>query len=103
MADLDDILENALDQGDVPFVVGMLARREEGVIWAGAAGDSNPGQAAGPDTLFTLFSMTKAVGAVAAMILVDRGRLTMETEVREVLPAFDDLKVLESMDGSRPV
>jgi CubicO group peptidase (beta-lactamase class C family) len=47
--------------------------------------------------------MTKAIGGVAAMILVDRGTLSLDTEVREVLPQFDELHVLESMGPEGPV
>ena len=59
---------------DVPFLVGMVGDAG-GVIWSGAAGERSPGQAATVDTVFRIFSMTKAVGSTAAMILIDRGKL----------------------------
>jgi CubicO group peptidase (beta-lactamase class C family) len=46
--------------------------------------------------------MTKAVGSVAAMILIDRGQLGMDTPVAEVLPDWDKLQVLDGWDGDTP-
>lgn len=46
------------------------------------------------DTRFHLSSMTKPVTAVAAMILVEEGRLSLDDRVEEYLPSFGDLRVL---------
>ncbi len=46
--------------------------------------------------------MTKAVGAVAAAILVERGRLAPDAPVGAALPAFDALPVLDGWDGDTP-
>ena len=53
-------------------------------------------------TVFRIFSMTKAVGSTAAMILMDRGRLGADTPVAQILPAFAELQVLDGFnaDGS---
>jgi len=102
MNELDGILSKAVTGRELPFAVSAVARGD-GVIWSGAAGDSSEGHAAGLDTLFTLFSMTKAIGGLAALIIVERGQLSLDTEVREVLPQFDKLQVLESMGPDGPV
>ena len=95
------VLDEAVAAGDLPFAVGMVGTAE-GVRWQGAAGAAAPGRAAGPDTVFRIFSMTKAIGATAAMILIDRGRLTFDTPVDDVLPDFARIGVLESWDGDTP-
>ena len=46
--------------------------------------------------------MTKAVGAVAAVILVERGRLALDAPVGDAIPAFDALPVLDGWDGESP-
>ena len=56
----------------MPFAIGLVAG-PAGTLWQGAAGEARPGVPAGPDSVLRLFSMTKAVGAVAAAILVERG------------------------------
>lgn len=45
------------------------------------------------DTIFRLFSMTKPITAVAAMILYERGQLDLLTPVSEYIPAFGSMKV----------
>ncbi len=50
------------------------------------------------DTLFRLASMTKPITAVATMILVDRGLLSLEDTVEKFYPAFSNLKVANSDD-----
>ncbi len=101
MSDLDTILSDAVAANDVPFVVAMSGN-SRGVVWSGAAGDRSPGVAAGEETLFKIFSMSKAVGATAAMILIDRGRLKLDTPAEEILPQFAEIRLLEGFDGDRP-
>lgn len=101
MAELDRILADAVTAEHVPFVVGM-AGNSAGVIWAGAAGDTRSGTPARLDTVFRIFSMTKAVGSTAAMILIDRGKLSADTPVAQILPQFAERQVLDGFnaDGS---
>lgn len=101
MAELDRILADAVAAEDVPFVVGM-AGNAGGVLWSGAAGEARSGVAAQTDTVFRIFSMTKAVGSTAAMILIDRGKLSPDTPVAQILPEFGQRQVLDgfSADGS---
>ena len=101
MSNIDDILKSAVAAGDVPFVVAMAAN-SNGVTYSGAAGQAAAGRAAAEDTAFRIFSMTKAVGSVAAMILIDRGKLSMDTPVADILPAWNDLQVLDGWDGDSP-
>ena len=45
------------------------------------------------DTVFRLYSMSKAVTSVAAMMLVDDGKLSLDDSVGKYIPAFADVKV----------
>ena len=101
MSRLDDVLATAVAQQDLPFAVAMTASRA-GVTWSGAVGDAAPGLSASTDTVFRIFSMTKAIGSLAAMILIDRRRLSMDTPVAEVLPDHPPLRVLDGWDGDAP-
>ena len=102
MNELDTILKNAVAENDVPFVVAMWGNAQ-GTAWSGAAGEQARGVAATQDTLFRIFSMTKAVGATAAMILIDRGQLSMDTAVAEILPQFAETQLLEGFEGNTPL
>jgi CubicO group peptidase (beta-lactamase class C family) len=45
------------------------------------------------DTIFRLFSMTKAITSVAAMILIDEGKLKLEDPVAKYIPSFANMRV----------
>jgi len=102
MSDLQNCLNRAVSAQEVPFVVGMVGDRD-GITFSGAAGDATKGRPASENTSFRIFSMTKAIGALAAMILIDRGKLELETPVGDVLPAWNDLQVLDGFDGDSPI
>jgi CubicO group peptidase (beta-lactamase class C family) len=101
MTDLQTILEDAVAREDVPFAVVRLATGR-GDLATAEAGEAAPGRPAAQDTAFRIFSMTKLVGSLAAMILIDRGRPSMDTEVASILPEWDALRVLDGWDGDRP-
>jgi CubicO group peptidase (beta-lactamase class C family) len=73
-----------------------------GVTWVGIAGEKAPGVPMTEDTVFRIFSMTKAVGSTAAMILVERGKLNLNAPVDTVLPDFAKIQVLDGFDGDTP-
>jgi CubicO group peptidase (beta-lactamase class C family) len=51
------------------------------------------------DTIFRLYSMSKAITSVAAMMLVDDGKISLDDPLSKYIPAFADVKVaLESRD-----
>jgi methyl acetate hydrolase len=98
MSELNRVIDEAVARQDLPFAVAMTAHAD-GVIWSGAAGEAAPGKAAALDTVFRIFSMTKAVGSTAAMILMDRGQLKPDTPVESVLPEFASVQLLEGFDA----
>jgi CubicO group peptidase (beta-lactamase class C family) len=46
-----------------------------------------------PDTIFAIHSMTKPITCLAAMMLIDEGRLALADPVSRYIPAFADMKV----------
>jgi CubicO group peptidase (beta-lactamase class C family) len=46
-----------------------------------------------PDSLFRIFSMTKPVTGTAAALLIEDGKLTLDTPVADIVPEFANLKV----------
>jgi methyl acetate hydrolase len=102
MSKLQAVLDASAQAGDVPFAVAMVGDKN-GIKWSGGAGERSPGQAASIDTVFRVFSMTKAVGSTAAMILIDRGKLNPDTPVEDILPEFAKIQVLDRFDGDKPI
>jgi methyl acetate hydrolase len=93
-----------LASADVPGVVAM-ARNREGVFFSGAAGVRRLGDAAPmtEDTVFALFSCTKALTATAALRLVEDGRLDLDAPARVHLPEIGEISVFDGFapDGSQ--
>jgi methyl acetate hydrolase len=101
MPQVDKVLKAAADRGDVPGVVAMAATRD-GPVYEGAFGwRALPGGAAmTADTVFWIASMTKAITSTAAMQLVERGNLTLDRPIAEVLPELAAPQVLEGFDDA---
>ena len=51
------------------------------------------------DTIFRIYSMTKPIISVAAMSLVESGKLGLDDPVSDYLPSFLDLQVIDSATG----
>ena len=101
MSKLDRLIDEAVYKQDAPFLVAMTGNAA-GVTWSGAAGERSPGKPATADTVFRIFSMTKAIGSTAAMILMDRGKLSPDATVESILPEFGALKLLEGFGPQGP-
>ena len=58
-----------------------------------------------PETLFALHSMTKPITSVAAMMLVDQGKMSLDDPIAKYIPAFAHVQVgVEAKDeDGRPV
>src|SRR5260370_17700625 len=99
-ARIDAALRQAVASGDVPGVVAMAASGK-GVVYAGAFGvrDLAAGTAMTGDTVFRIASMTKMVTAVAALQLVEQGRLALDAPVPDIDPALSAPRVLEGFDA----
>lgn len=102
MKRLQKVLETSVTDNRVPFAVGMVADSEK-VKFSGAAGNACEGVSAGEDTIFRIFSMTKAIGATAAMILIDRGKLEPDTPVEAILPEYKNVRLLKGYENGQPV
>jgi methyl acetate hydrolase len=100
---IDQVLQNAVARGDVPGVVA-LAAGDEGPIYEGAAGlrSADADDPITADTMLRIASMTKMVTTVAALQLVEQGKLDLDAPVDTYRPEFAQLQVLEGFDGDTP-
>lgn len=82
----------------VPGVVAMVTDRK-GDIYAGARGDSRLGDGAlNLDTVFAIFSTTKAITGTAALQCVEEGLLDLDAPAADYAPAIGRLQVIEGFD-----
>jgi len=52
------------------------------------------------DSLYRIYSMTKPVTGMAAMILIDEGKLGLDQPLAEILPKYANMQVQKTYDGS---
>lgn len=88
LADLNDLVPPLLEKWKVPGIA--IATWRDGEVESAAFGKANlePGQAATPETLFQIGSITKVFTATAVMQLVDGWRVDLDAPVTRYLPDF---------------
>jgi CubicO group peptidase (beta-lactamase class C family) len=95
---IDEVVERAVVEGQVPGVVAAVARGESvhvvtsGVMTVGGAPMRR-------DTLFRISSTTKPITAAVVLSLVDDGLVDLNAAVDELLPELAERRVLRSPDG----
>lgn len=79
----------------MPGIVAAFGKQGGPPVFV-SAGRIADGQApaAGPDSLWRVYSMTKMVTAMAAMILIDEGKIKLDQPVSDFIPAFRTMRVL---------
>jgi CubicO group peptidase (beta-lactamase class C family) len=102
---VDDVLRQAVDAGTVPGVVAMATTADDS-IYEGAFGVRrlDSGAAMTRDTVFRIASMTKAITSVAAMQLVEQGKLSLDGPVPPIDPGLARPQVFTGFDAAgKPV
>jgi CubicO group peptidase (beta-lactamase class C family) len=109
---LQSLVDSYISAGRMPGIVVAIGRGDAPptFISAGAISDDPGAPRAGPDSLWRIYSMTKPLTAIAAMILVEDGRLSLDQPIGDLIPAFRTMRVLDapaaSLDShpaSRPI
>jgi CubicO group peptidase (beta-lactamase class C family) len=97
---IDAALRTATSTGAVPGVVAMAAN-EDGVIYEGIVGKRrvNEGPAMTRDTVFRVASMVKLITSVAALQLVEQGKLALDAPAPNTEPEIAAPQVLDGFDA----
>jgi CubicO group peptidase (beta-lactamase class C family) len=98
-AGIGSILQTSLQQHKIPAAVAMAATSGK-ITYTGAFGmrDSKSGVAVTPESLFMIASMTKPITSVAAMQLVEQGKLKLDEPASTYIPELGSLQVLHGFD-----
>jgi len=99
-SDVDSILQRAVNARDVPGVVAMAAT-DRAVIYEGAFGLRCLGAPAkmSTDTVFRIASMVKLLTSVAAMQLVESGKLSLDEPASNIDAELGSIPVLTGFDA----
>lgn len=99
---LDNVLRAAVAAGDIPGAVVLVTSRDH-IIYERAVGSLDPasGRPLDVNAVFNIASMTKPITSVAAMMLVDEGKLDLDAPASHYLPELKDREVLARVDSAR--
>jgi CubicO group peptidase (beta-lactamase class C family) len=91
---IGEAFKGEVAQGKLPGAVVMVARRGK-LVHAEAIGlqDKSESKAMGLDAVFRIYSMTKPFVSVAAMMLVEEGKIQLTDPVSKFLPSFKGQRV----------
>jgi CubicO group peptidase (beta-lactamase class C family) len=97
-------LQELVDQGVIPGAVFLVARHGKIAAFdAVGLADIENNKPMRKDTLFQIMSMTKNFTGVAAMMLVEQGKLELRRPVSDYLPEFKDIQVDEKLPNGKTV
>ena len=94
LARISAYLKNEIATNKIPGAV-MLIQRRGRIAYYETLGVRDPATKAPmtADSIFRIYSMSKPITTVAAMMLVEEGRLQLDAPVATYIPAFKDVKV----------
>ena len=91
---LKSTLQHEVDQGKIPGVIVMIVRNGK-LAYSEAIGyqDKAAGKVLKKDAIFRIYSMTKPLASVGAMMLVEDGRIQLTDPISKYLPEFAKMDV----------
>ena len=94
LARIAPVIQGEIVKGQYPGAVMLVARKGK-VVYFESVGQLDPasGKPMTKDAIFRLYSMTKAYTSVAAMMLMEEGKLRLTDPVSKYLPALAKLEV----------
>ncbi|WP_298241258.1 serine hydrolase [uncultured Bradyrhizobium sp.] len=94
LAKVADYINNEVATGRIPGAILLLQQHGKLVYYANfGVRDVATGKPMSADTIFRLYSMSKPITSVMAMMLVEDGKLSLDDPVAKYIPAFADMKV----------
>ena len=105
LKDIQPVLDRFTDEKNAAGLNLLVYENDRELgYWQSGFADVEAGREYSRDTILRLYSMSKPVTAVAAMILIEEGKLDFADELFRYLPEFIDLKVCtEKGRNGKPV
>lgn len=101
---IDAFCEKAIDDGQVPGMVALVARQGRIVYYrAFGKADNAADRDLQPEDIFRVASQSKAITATAVMMLWEQGKFRLDDPISKYIPEFKEPKVLKNYnadDGS---
>ena len=99
---IQEVLGAKVKAGEIPGYVALVARRGK-VVYFEANGVQNPNTKAAMsrDSIFRIYSMTKPLTSVAALMLVEEGKIKLSDPISMYLPELANLRVATNADTAK--
>src|SRR5215472_3239194 len=96
---IQKVLQDAVDDGQIAGAAAAVWR--DGDIETAYAGwrDREAQLPIESNTIFRIASMTKPITSLAALMLVDEGKIALHDPISKYAPEFSQMRVLKSPDG----
>ncbi len=97
LARIDAVCREAVDKGQVPGMVALVARHNK-IVYHKAFGlaDNASGRVLKRDDIFRIASQTKAITATAVMMLWEEGKFGLDDPISNFIPEFKNPQVLKT-------
>ena len=103
LARIDALLkERYVDLGKLPNAQILIGRDGDIVHFSSLGTAREGGKAIDEGSLFRIASMTKPITSIAFMMLVEEGKVAVDTPVHHVIPEFKDIGVFDGGGGPVP-
>lgn len=99
LIEIETTLKRHVAQGSAPGLVALVSKGGETHAFPVGAMTLEGEPPIRRDSIFRLASMTKPVTAVAALMLVEEGKLKLDEPIDRLAPELADRRVLKRMDG----
>jgi CubicO group peptidase (beta-lactamase class C family) len=100
LARLGGVMAGEIERGRVPGAVALIARRGRlGYFESFGRREAAGGEPMTKDAIFRIYSMTKPITSVAAMMLWEEGRFLLSDPIAKYLPDLSRLDVAVDRDG----
>src|SRR3981189_433163 len=99
---IDDFINGEIAAGRIPGAIVLIHHHGKPVYFkCFGVRDVEKATPMTPDAIFPIHSVTKTITSVAAMMLVDRGKIALDDPVSKYIPSFAGTKVgVERKDDS---
>ena len=101
MARVTESLKGFVEEQKVAGTIAVVVRKGK-VVYFEAFGsrDLEAKKPMEKDSILRFYSMSKPITTVAAMILVEEGKIDLDADLATYIPEFKQLKVFESREGN---
>lgn len=94
---MQTMLEGHVARGSAPGLAALVARGDETEVFVAGRMSLDGPTPVSRDAIFRLASMTKPVTAIAALMLVEEGKIRLDEPVERLLPELADRRVLRTL------